>query len=554
MKQNILHLDVKPDLLEEPVEACAGVMFEHNATALCFHLDPAYQSPDYKYYLEFVTVHGVMRTDFLEPNLQNEIVFSIPQEVTGQITALAVLNIMASDANGKASQLIKSKTVRLYFSNLENTDKILCENYAFSVNQLLEAIKNGTFKGAQGEPGPMGADYTLLPTDKQEIADLLNKEHFGLPLFLKERGMGNFKLPKITEISSMRSLCVSPTTLENALQFVKVVLGENALRNVLIPEAYDILQSQDGKSSSLEVGTFYDSEYTLSTLKKKISNMTSFFQYKNHRWKISAKDAQDASDLIVDQDFRIDSRDSCYIHSGLIDSREKFDSALKEDWDGLSLTEKGKSVILRQEFPEPLHFLDETYKDSFDFFSGKILKRTATLIVTPDMIPDAPDSTATYGAEVVYSYNIKFPAGAPRKRIVPKIGYCNAFPVIPSWLRKDSDLAGAIERGEPIEGVCVATRAPFVTLHSKKSAAEIKAIIEEFSKTHPMLIVYPTSAREEVLTSPATVSLPQGIEDIYVSPHTIAAEVEYAADISEKTNELESRIAALENRMDGENL
>lgn len=156
MKQNIVEIQVPAGLSEAPEEAQGGVMYEHNATALRFLLDPVYIAPEYRYYLEFVTVNGVRRTDYLTPDEENAIEFSIPADITSQMTALCCLNIVSVNEAGKTEQLIKSKSVNLYFSVFENTEKKLNADYAFSVNALLEAIQNGTFKGEKGDRGEQG--------------------------------------------------------------------------------------------------------------------------------------------------------------------------------------------------------------------------------------------------------------------------------------------------------------------------------------------------------------------------------------------------------------
>ena len=171
MKQNIVEIQVPEGLSEAPQETAGGVMYEHNATALRFLLDPVYISPEYRYYLEFVTVNGVNRTDYLTPDEENAIEFSIPADITSQMTALCCLNIVAVNEAGKTEQLIKSKSVNLYFSVFENTEKKLAADYAFSVNALLEAIKNGTFKGDKGDKGD---SYILSEGDKTDIADTVD--------------------------------------------------------------------------------------------------------------------------------------------------------------------------------------------------------------------------------------------------------------------------------------------------------------------------------------------------------------------------------------------
>ncbi len=553
MNEKIIELEVKPGSPDETVEAAGGTMFEHNATALSFCLSPEYCLPEYKYYLEFVTVHGILRTAYLLPNETHKIIFSIPQEVTSQMTALAVLNIVAFDVAGKTKQLIKSQTVRLYFCNLENADKTLCENYAFSVNQLLEAIQKGTFKGEKGEQGPMGKTYTLLPTDKQEIADLVNKEHFGLPLYVKNTGTGQFLLPKITPVSSIRSLLISPAVPDHPVTLAKIVLGKNYLDAILIPEAHVLLRPNGG-GADLNLGRLPEETYRVTTLQQKAGSVTTFLEYKNYRFKVSSHEENGWLDIAPESCFSIDSDDPCNLSLSRMLTEEEFKEALTTVWDGLTLTEKDQSFVLRQAFPMSLYYLNEMYKDSFDFLSGKMVKNTATVVITPEMIPDQPFFTVTDGNQTIYGYMIRFPKNSPRKRVVPQIGYCNMLTVVPTWLRHDEDLIRAVENGEPIEGICIGTKAPYVMLHSKKTAAEVKAMVQELSKIQPLEVVYPTSPHEEIIAPPQTVQLLQNIEDINVSPHFVEAEIEYAADISEKTSELESRIAELENRMNGENM
>lgn len=154
MKQNVIEIAVSPESAAEQ-EAQAGVMYEHNATAVRFVIDETYVQSGYRYYVEFVTVNGVSRTAYLTPEA-GKLEVSLPLEVTSQMTALCVLNIVQIAENGKTELLVKASRVRLYFSTLENTDKQIDADHAFSVNTLLEAIEKGTFKGDKGDKGERG--------------------------------------------------------------------------------------------------------------------------------------------------------------------------------------------------------------------------------------------------------------------------------------------------------------------------------------------------------------------------------------------------------------
>lgn len=156
MKQNILQVAVTAALDTPEETLSAGKMYEHNATAICFTLEESLVLPEYRYYAEFVTASGTARTAYLTLDAHNQITVDLPMEVTAQMTALCVFNIVQIAENGKTEQVIKAKTVRLYFSSLENTDRLIDENHAFSVNQLLEAIHAGVFRGEQGIQGEKG--------------------------------------------------------------------------------------------------------------------------------------------------------------------------------------------------------------------------------------------------------------------------------------------------------------------------------------------------------------------------------------------------------------
>lgn len=156
MKQNIIDVAVTAVAEDATDTLQVGKMYEHNATALRFVLEEALISSEYRYYTEFVTVHGVARTAYVTPDSNRQITVELPVEITSQMTALCVLNIVKIAENGKTEQVIKAKSVRLYFSALENTDRLLDANHTFSVNQLLEAIQAGTFKGERGPQGIRG--------------------------------------------------------------------------------------------------------------------------------------------------------------------------------------------------------------------------------------------------------------------------------------------------------------------------------------------------------------------------------------------------------------
>lgn len=136
----------------------AGLMFEHNTTKLVFKLDTAFVNDDYKYYLDFATPSGIVRTDYLVPDPGGAVSFLLPAAITSQMSVICCLNIIkVNEITYKTEMVIKPKLVRLSFSTVEGDSKELAESYDFSINAMLEAIKNGDFKGEKGDKGDTGA-------------------------------------------------------------------------------------------------------------------------------------------------------------------------------------------------------------------------------------------------------------------------------------------------------------------------------------------------------------------------------------------------------------
>ena len=556
MLEKIIDVPVTPQDIEETENLAAGVMFEHNVTALNFQLDPAYQSPDFTYYLEFVTVNGVLRTDYLTPHADGTILFYLPQEVTRQMTALAVLNIVTFSPDGQTEQLKKSKTVRLYFSSLEHTEKALCDSYAFSVNMLLEAIQKGTFKGETGETGPMGPSYTLLPTDKQEIADLVNHEHFGLPLYTRETGQKTFSLPKMTNWSTLRSLQVSATSIEKPLSMAKVVVGHNELGYLLSPGAFSrVRYNQNYGLHEIYYGPLPIQRYTMTALNMDAICRLSYLQFGDQKQFISAELESQLRLCPWRQDFDVqESGKYTFLRARNLQNQEEYNKLLKEEWDGLTLTQTDKSVAVFQRFTEPLCYLSEEYKDSFDFLSGKETRRTFQIELQPEYIGDEPYFTIENGTEPLHAYLITLPTDAPRNKSVEKVGLCSAYPIVPYPIYDDWNLEEATQQGWATEGICLCSYDDGFYFYSKKTAAEVKADMKQKMAQEPIRVSYPTRTRTKSIASPQTLTPPNNVKEVNLSPKNAKATVEYATDISEKTIELESRIFALENRMNGETL
>ncbi len=156
MNQKIISIEITPEN-ESVITENGGVMWEHNASVLKFIIAADYVG-DYRYYLEYRSLMGTKtRTDYLELNLEdNTITYSIPATMTSLKGVECYFNIVKIDEDGNTIQVIKPKKFGLTFDYSPETDKSLCKEYDFSINSLLEAIRQGTFKGDRGEKGEKG--------------------------------------------------------------------------------------------------------------------------------------------------------------------------------------------------------------------------------------------------------------------------------------------------------------------------------------------------------------------------------------------------------------
>ncbi len=153
MENKIISIDIGSDIKNE-INENAGVMWEHNATALVFKIAPEYVG-DYKYYLEYRSLIGTkIRTEYLELDTEtNTITYIIPVTMSSLRGVECYFNIINIDEDGQTQLVIKPQKFCLEFDYSPDTDNGIAKVNDFSVNALFEAIRLGTFKGDKGDRG-----------------------------------------------------------------------------------------------------------------------------------------------------------------------------------------------------------------------------------------------------------------------------------------------------------------------------------------------------------------------------------------------------------------
>lgn len=544
MKQNVLKIEVTaaPEVQTDALQA--GKMYEHNATALCFVLDELLVSSEYRCYAEFVTVSGTARTEYLIPDAQNQITVELPVEVTSQMTALCVFNIVKISENGKTEQVIKAKTVRLYFSSLENTDRLIDENHTFSVNQLLEAIRQNTFKGEKGDKGDA---YLLTDDDKEQIATAVNQQFYGLPLFHCVSGEKRMTLVGSQAGGVIRSLTVRPRN-GAALSAAKLTFGENLLEPFLDSSRYNTFGEPEKNYVILSLQLKPNTEYILSKLYGGVSKRaTSFLEYEG----TSVLFCHPTNEVNNMREIHFTTGANGIVSirtTGIYLSQVRYAEILSYDWAGLTLTEAAQSLLCSQPFSRPLYCINENITDCFDFADGKVYRNTAATVLTQSAAEGVEPSVVQVGTRTVYAYALPLPQGKLKKS-GETAGYCNIAPTVPCPITANTDANILPQNGQTIVGLYFGTGGQTVIVYTEAAPEAFSAYLQQLSEQNtPLTVIYRLAVpQEETLTQPQPLAFPYASCPLYIADNTVTAQVWYAADISREMQSLEARIKALEN-------
>lgn len=542
MKQNILQVAVTaaPEMNEEVL--AAGKMYEHNATAICFTLEEALVSPEYRCYAEFVTVSGTARTDYLTPDAQNQITVELPMEVTSQMTALCVLNIVKIAENGKTEQVIKAKTVRLYFSSLENTDRLIDENHAFSVNQLLEAIRLGIFKGDKGDQGDA---YVLTDTDRTEIAAKMLEDLYGLPLTMTFEARGTTPLSGAQKSAAVTTLIVTPEAFSvTGVSDIKVTVGKNEIEWLLSADKYTVFPPAESNYTYLPLSLKPNTTYVLSRLDDGLTGycysaitLDGTSLYFCHRAAQSSN--RKYMEFTTGEDGAATLR-TTYVYQ----SAQAYQNVLQSDWQGLTVTELANSVTLQQHFDTPLYAVSADFADEFDFISGTLTRRTAKATLDASCLSAETPLSVTSGEKTAYRYLFSLPADSATPICGAANGLCAQYPIMAYDVASDAAYKEYIAENGATEGIYFGLSGGTVCVLSETAPADFTALLTET----PIEIVYAAAARTESFTA-AALTLPESDFHAYVSPKTVCARLSCKADISAAMSDLHARLAAVENKL-----
>ena len=235
----------------------AGTMYEHNATTLVFEIDAQYISPQYRYYIEFALPTGVVRTEYLTPNESGKISFDLPASLASSMSMLCYFNVVeVNETNYDTKKLIKAKEIKLCFSPIASCDDALREEYDFSVNALLEAVKNGDFKGDKGDRGIQG-----VKGDKGEKGDKGDKGDRGLQ---GEKGIKGDKGdkgdvgPSVEVDAEMSDTSENPVQNKVVKKYADDKIKYRIINDITITEDISVFStSQDDNGNAFDLQKFF---------------------------------------------------------------------------------------------------------------------------------------------------------------------------------------------------------------------------------------------------------------------------------------------------------
>lgn len=546
MKQNIIDIAVTAVAEDATDTLQAGKMYEHNATALRFVLEEALISSEYRYYVEFVTVRGVARTAYVTPDSNRQITVELPVEITSQMTALCVLNIVKIAENGKTEQVIKAKTVRLYFSALENTDRLLDENHAFSVNQLLEAIRQNTFKGEKGEKGDA---YVLTPSDKTEIAEKTSQSFYGLPLFYTASGTESFLLHGVGDSPNVSEVCIYPAENAEAVSEVKLTVGENAAASILDSALYNTFErDQSTNYVLLPLHLKPNTVYTFTKLNAEQPALLFSMLLLENKQQICFCHSQVASENRKQISFETGATGLVYLRTtGIMQSQSRYQQVLSNEWAGLTVTETAASSVCRAVFEKPLYRIGKACADSFDVLKGIVTRRVAEAAFSETDLDTGSVQILQNGGRTVYRYKLCLPTGAAAKKPTDRAGRCSHTHTLEEPLAENAVLPTADENG--LVGVFFGAAYAYIFVYTEMNAESFSAFLAAQAAAETPFTVY--YSRENPITETVpNVQLPVWYENpihVHIAPDTAAVSIRYAAGVSDVIANFESRIKSLEN-------
>lgn len=418
MERKTISIDITPEALKEEYIEQAGTMWEHNATNIVFNIDDSYIGDNYRYYIEYRSLIGTKdRTDFL--TLSGKTVsYTIPAVMTSMRSVECHFNIIAVDGNGDTLQVIKPVKFCLDFDFAEDTDGSIVKENNFTVNLLLEAIRNNAFKGEKGDKGD---SYVLTEDDKVEVAEKISEDVYGLPYTREFHGQGIKKLVGVSDNGKVLTLKVMSPVLDfssvgesspvvpETMQYGKIYFGENLLEHLLTPEAYkEYYHDSDIYTTNYFVTPIFakpNTKYVLVRLNKKINNIYSGIKTKEGTMTFFAYVDNEAQQR--DQYFFTTGESGIfYIISTQVGLASFiYENILNTTFSGIGVYEASSFVATAFQADTPMISISDDNADTADITNGTVT-RNIVQYELPSSFEESEITSYTGTGKTIYRYRL----------------------------------------------------------------------------------------------------------------------------------------------------
>lgn len=417
MERKIISIDIKPDTLDQETYENAGVMWEHNATEIQFNLDDVYIGENYRYYIEYRSVMGTKdRTAYLT-QFNKQIKFIIPVSMTSLKSVECYFNIVTIDGDGNTIQVIKPIKFCLDFDYSGDIDNSVAKSNEFSINALLEAIRNGTFKGEKGDKGDA---YELTQEDLIAVSQNVNEKLYGLPFIREITGQGpkeikyvsakgvseNFEVKCSTP--SFEGVDESENVFLDCINDVAVFVGVNQVEHLLKPEKYsEFYKDANAYDTSYFVAPIFlkpNTKYVLVRWLDTINDVIAGIKPKEGECQFFSSYAEANLQKKSVTFTTGDSGVAYLVVTDVGDDIDIYEEVLRGTFLGLGVFEVENFCHCSATFSPPLYSISDNCYDVADLTTGTIIYNVAHLYVP---ISTTENSAAfSYNGRIIYRYEV----------------------------------------------------------------------------------------------------------------------------------------------------
>ena len=558
MERKTISIDITPDTLDEAYEDKAGVMWEHNAVSIIFNIDPRFVG-DYRYYIEYRSFLGTLvRTVNLTLNkANNTVTYAIPAEMSSLMSVECFFNIVSVDGDGNTLQIIKPKRFCLDFGRAPDTDNTLAKINGFTVNSLLEAIRNGAFKGEKGDKGDA---YILTVEDRDDIALKINGEIYGLP-YIREFESSD-KTPVISVVSNETAkkftLRAPITDLSNAseetpasytsLSKIKLFIGKNEIEYLLDPNLYSTFKLDPDRTNyyNVPIALKPNTKYVLVRYDSNINTIySSIIHPGGSNSFVSRTGATPQKDYL---EFNTDESGLVYIIStGIGSSFNSYKDILESSWYGLGIYELSKSTVISVELKNNMCAISDSNADTAELTSGRVIYDIEQFAVPSEFSKDAVTSF-TSGNMTVYRYKLPLTDTPDCQNDYNIVS--THYKQMHSFIDSDSDLSKLLTSNGEYKGIYLDRVNGDIYLYTDRDPdafAEFIAVQQALGT--PVTVLYKMKYSLIELITSSKITLNRGSrlkgennEYIYCFPEEAVYSVSVNGDISDALNRILKKI------------